>query len=274
MNRKRNHLTLIGCIYCGLTGLASAAISVHGSSTAYTETGGDWQSMGTNDIDTSGGLGTDGYVFFGVFNGTNTSSVANGGEGPHDYATGSASGSFPAYVTANSGGSNFSFIADEFSAYGVIDDPNFTDGTDTLGGFAAGTDGAAGTDRELINFTVFGLAVGQTVRVGVLGGLASGDGRWDSTSITLSDGASSATVGDHATSPLAINPGGVEAGWVFFDIDADGDYIASATKRLDTQSAGIGGLTFDSIIIPEPSSALLLGVGLAAFALRRRKTVA
>lgn len=255
-----------------LIGAAHAAITIHGSATNYTETGGDWQTMGTNDIDASGGLGTDGYIFFGVFDGLNTSGP-NGGS--HTYAAGTPAGnvSLPTYVTTHGPGTDFGAIADEFPGYGEIDDPNFNDGTNTLGGFALGTGGAAGTSRELSSFTVAGLAPGQTVRVGVLAGIeANPDGRWDSTSLTLSDGVSSATVGDHTNNPLPADPGGVNTGWAFFDIDADGVYTVSGTKRLTNQGAGISGITFDSVVIPEPSSGLLLLAGaLSALGMRRRQ---
>ncbi len=253
-------------------GICDAEIVIHGSSTAYTETGGDWQTMGTNDIDGSGGLGTDGYFFFGIFDGQNTSGT-NGGT--HSYADVAATPSFdvPSYITAHGAGANFTAIADEFTGYGMIDDPNFTDGTNTLGGFALGTGGGAGTSRELHTFTISGLASNTTVRIGVLGGIeANTNGRWDSTSFTLTDGTDSETVGDHTTSPLAANPGGVNAGWIFFDVDADGTYAISATKRLATQGAGLAGVTFDSVTsIPEPSSLALLVLGLVGLTYRRRR---
>lgn len=233
-------------------GTGYAGITIHGNPSAYQETGGDWQSMGTNDIDGSGGLGTDGYIFFGVFDGFNTSGP-NGGA--HDYLTGTPAGSvsLPGYISSHAAGADFGAIADEFAGYGSIDNPNFMDGTDTLGGFAlAGGAGGEGTNRELVTFTVSGLPAGDTVRVGILAGIeANGDGRWDSTSITLSDGITSATVGDHINSPLPANPGGTNTGWVFFDIDADGTYGVSGTKRggvgNGNQGPGVSGITFDSI---------------------------
>ena len=233
---------LIPAVFSGLLIPTQGEITIHGSTTAYQETGGDWLTMGANDIDSNGSLGTDGYIFFGVFDGVNTS-----GGSAHNYEDGTVSSSFPSYVTANSAGANFTSIADEFDGYGEIDNPDLLDGTNTLGGAAVATNGNAGTNNEIINFTISGLTVDQTVRIGVLAGLINGDGRWDSTSITLSDGISSATVGDHDTNPLEINPGGVESGWVFFDVDADGDYTISATKRVNNQGSSIAGLTFDSV---------------------------
>ena len=154
----------------------------------------------------------------------------------------------PSYISMHGPGVNFTAIADEFNGYGSIDNPNFTDGTDTLSGFALATGGGAGDVREIATFTVTGLPAGNTVRVGLLGGVeATADGRWDSTSFTLSDGTVSATVGDHNLTPLPANPGGINTGWVFFDIDMDGTYTVSGTKRLPGQGAGLAGITFDSI---------------------------
>ena len=228
-----------------------AGITIHGSTTDYQETGGDWQTMGTNDIDGDGGLGTDGFIFYGQFDGFNTAG-ANGGN--HNYDEGTAGGSInlPSYVSAHGPGVDFTGIADEFNGYGAIDNPNFTDGTDTLGGVAlAGGAGGVGENRELTTFTISELPAGSIVRVGILAGVEStNDGRWDPTSITLSDGIDSVTVGDDLTSPLPLNPGDVNTGWVFFDIDANGVYAISGSKRdagNGNQGPGVSGITFDSI---------------------------
>jgi len=220
------------------TGAGIASISVHGSSTAYTETGGDWLSMDSNDIDESGGLGTDGFIFFGDFNN------ASNNNRPFSHHVEER----PSYVTSFAAGANFVSVADEFNGYGAIDDPNTLDGTNRRSGFAIGTTGAAGASNEIVLFTINNLSDGAVVRVGVLAGVeGNSDGRWDPTSITLSGGGDSATVGDHATSQLSPNPGGSNSGWVFFDLDQDGSYAVSVTKRRATQGAGVAGLTFDSL---------------------------
>ncbi len=49
-------ITLLGIGLCGVS-RSRAGIIVHGSTPDYQETGGDWHTMGTNDIDGDGGLG-------------------------------------------------------------------------------------------------------------------------------------------------------------------------------------------------------------------------
>ncbi|MEP4077179.1 PQQ-dependent sugar dehydrogenase [Haloferula sp.] len=253
----RNALVKLGLIALAPLSLllcletAHGQITIHGSSSAYTETGGDWLSMGSNDIDGSGGLGTDGWLFF------MDSDASSGGIVFSDHVK-----STPSYVTGFFQGANVTGGADDYGGYGQIDDPNTLDGSDIGAGFLNSTTGNAGTNNEIVTFTVAGLAANTEVRVGVLAGIESNsDGRWDPTSITLSDGSSSATVGVHGTSDLIENPGGGNTGWVFFDIDADGTYAVSCTKRVNNQGSGIAGLTFDSAITgpPPPSSTLLEG---------------
>ena len=255
---------------CFLPTTANADITIHGSATTYTETGGDWLTLGANDIDGSGGRGTDGYLFFGNFDGF--------GQGGQSYVGGTPDGNRlrPSYITDDGPATDFSGIADEFG-YGEIDNPNFVgeanEGDDTEGGIALGANGTAGTFNEIITFTVAGLVDFQTVRVGVLGGVEdAGNGQFDSTSFTLSDGTNSATIGDAVSSQLASNPGGTNTGWVFFDLNADGVYTLGGTKRLDAGGAAIGGLTFDSVVgVPEPSSLAVLGLGMIALVTRRRR---
>lgn len=243
-----NSFKLSLLLSCALAITAQAEITIHGSSTAYTETGGNWLTMGSNDIDESGGLGTDGWFFFGNFNG------AQQNEQPFSFHVKNT----PSYVSGFAQGVNFTDAADEFNGYGEIDDPNLLNGVDEDGGFGLSRTGGAGANNEVITFTVNSLLGGTIVRVGILGGIESaGDGRWDPTSITLSEGSNSETVGNHSSSPLPANPGGTNTGWVFFDIDSNGTYRVSATKRFSGNGAGIGGLTFDSVIgtdITDPTS--------------------
>ncbi|MBX2853118.1 MAG: PEP-CTERM sorting domain-containing protein [Phycisphaeraceae bacterium] len=253
-----------GSVHAGIT------IPIGLSTTAYHEINtGDWLTMGTNDIDGSGGLGTDGWAFAGTSNGPafNTG-VGSGNSGTFDVLS-----SLPSYVTSltqgnatlgtTAGGTN-----SPFNGYAQIDDPVLLDGTDAFAGFwiVRESNSSSGNTNELVKFAVSGLAAGQVVRVGVLS--ATGDNNnWAPTSISLTDGGTTATIGSHGGTQLNGPASGVSPGWVFFDIDADGDYIVQGTDRFNAQGAGIGGLTFDSV--PEPGSLGLLGLG-GLCLLRRR----
>ena len=254
--------------YAGLIGFLNpqpcfADITIVGSATGYPETGGDWLSMGINDIDGSGGLGTDGFLIFGNYNGVGATNQTFGNDVRNT----------PVYVSSFSAGANFHSIADELVGYGIIDEPNLLDGTNTNGGVAVGFGSGAGSSVEIFTFDVSGLTPGRVVRVGILSGTEGNlDGRWDPTSITLSEGVNSGTVGNHNTSQLAQNPGGTNTGWVFFDINANGTYGVSGTARLATQGVGFGGITFDSITsIPEPAFGGILVLCGLILTLRYRK---
>lgn len=266
MKKRRIQQTLtVAGLSLTFIGSASAALTLHGSATAYTEAGNDWLSMGANDIDTSGGLGTDGFIMAGLYDGTSTNNDSR-------FTTTS---SLPSYVSNVTGGSNVIGTTYGNPAYGNIDNPLLLDGTDQKAGFWIATGGNAGDSREIIKFDVAALEIGQTVRIGIFAGMQqTTDGRWDPTSITLTDGSATATVGNHGTNNLTQQPGGSHTGngWVFFDIDAGGSsYTVTATKRLTGQGASLSGLTFDSITIPEPSTGLLGLLGALMLGTRRRR---
>ena len=243
---------------------AAASIAVHGSTTAYQETGGNWKTKGANDIDGSGGLGTDGWLFFGNFDGVTDNTDLG-------FANGTQS-NLPAYASIDP--TTYLAGAPEYG-YGVIDNPLYPGSgpaTDVSGFGSTGNTGSPGDDLNIVDIVISGLPSGQTVRLGVLGGVeATADGRWDATSYTLTDGVNTATVGQHGVNNLAISPGGVNTGWVFFDVDSDGTYTLSGTKRNvggNSRGVGIGGITFD--VIPEPATAALAAIGLLGLRRRRR----
>ena len=220
----------------GLVAVLSAEITIVGNQVDYTSNDPNWLSHTTYDIDANG-LGTDGFFFFGDY-------ANNGSRNIRSFQL--FQDSLPSYVSNVSQGAGFSRVAEGFSSYGVIDSPISLDGSDAIAGFAYSVIGSAGSNNEILTFDVTGLSGNKTVRVGVLAGIhGASNGRWDPTSITLSDGESSATVGDHNTSPLPSDSPH-DTSWVFFDIDQNGTYSVSVTRRFDTQGAGIGGITFDS----------------------------
>jgi len=222
-----------------LLSIVAAGILPVGSEVSYVETGGDWLTMSANDVGDDGRLGTDGFIFYGAFD-----SFAGNGFG---YSTNEAS--LPSYISSHSAGSDFSSVAYGYALYGAIDSPVSLDGQDTNAGvaLASGSGVVAGTELDVVTFTITTLDEGDVVRVGVLSGVeGNADGRWDPTSVSLASGSYKATVGNHSSSPLEANPGGVNSGWVFFDVYSAGTYTISGTTRT-TNSGGvsIGGITFD-----------------------------
>ena len=69
---KTNMKTLTSLIMASVLGIGAgqANIVVHGSTTDLSGDWCDWLTMASNDIDGSSGLGSDGYIFFGDFDGT------------------------------------------------------------------------------------------------------------------------------------------------------------------------------------------------------------
>ncbi|MDP0492415.1 MAG: hypothetical protein Q7Q71_15310 [Verrucomicrobiota bacterium JB023] len=202
----------------------------------YTATGGDWLSLGLFDIDGDGSLGTDGFIFFGDFTGIQI----NGQPYTHQVV----SDPLPSYLEFHGPGVDFVAAASGYNGYGEIDDPNLLDGTDQRSGFGLATGGSAGAVTELMTFDISNLTPGQVVRVGILGGVSpSADGRWDPTALFLrsSNGYDKAGLG------LEANPGGVQAGWLFFEITENGTYTISGAQRLNSQGSSVAGITFDSV---------------------------
>ncbi|MEN8848557.1 MAG: hypothetical protein ABF377_10845 [Akkermansiaceae bacterium] len=212
----------------------------------YMTTGGNWLTdFGAFDIDGDGQLGTDGFIFFGELapgiaeiNGQPYRDAADG-----DLFTGIESNSLPSYLVSHGPGADFVSIAWGYAPYGLIDDPSVLDGTDVLGGVAVSNLGSAGDSLELVDFEIANLSAGQIVRVGILGGVeGTAGGNWDPTAISLTgpNGYAKQAI------ELEIDPGGVNAGWLFFDITDEGAYTVSATRRLEIAGVGVAGLTFDS----------------------------
>jgi len=218
---------------------ALAQIQIVSSSVDYAEKSGDWLTMPNHDVGSDGRLGSDGYIFYGRFDGNSAYNLG--------YSTNITS--LPSYVSGHSAGADFTSVAFGYASYGVIDNPRTLDGQDAYAGVVVASNGSseAGTELEIMNFTITELAVGDVVRVGILLGVeGSADGRWDPTSVSLSDGSNKVTIGDHNSSPLLADAGGSNTGWVFFDVFAPGTYTISATKRLTgTRGVTVGGVTFD-----------------------------
>ena len=259
-----------------LTGTDSAAITLAGPATGYASSDPNWLTNTINDID-GNGLGTDGFIFFGDFQPGNAGNTNPNNDGAGnifaDPPLGNNAGLFttsqPSYVsTASTIGANSGNVG-QFD-YELIDNPLTLDGTDEVAGNLLVT--GAGSAVE---FTVSGLAANTTVRVGVLGAVLNDDdrARFDAPEISLTDGTDTVSVTGLPNLSDGTDPD-AGLGWVFFDIDADGTYgiaVPPDAAGVDPDVTGLGGVTFDSIVVPEPSTAILALFGGAIGFMRRRR---
>lgn len=255
----------------GLACAANAGIALYGNGTGYDSNNKDWMSETGVDID-SNGLGTDGYIFYGDFVAEGANSTY-GGVGTAITAINSSlvTDVLPSYVTAATVGADCNNKIGNFSGYEALDNPLIGDGTDGICGQLVVLAGGGG---EALNFTISGLAVDETVRVGVVTVLNDDTrARMDIPEIGLTDGTTTVSVTDLPNLSSSTNT--VGPGWVFFDIDSDGDYsvvFADGTTDggVDTFAhTSLGGMTFDTI--PEPATlGLVAAFGGAIMFIRRR----
>ncbi|CAA6677560.1 MULTISPECIES: PEP-CTERM sorting domain-containing protein [unclassified Lentimonas] len=271
MNKKTLAFSGVAILAASLT--SQAAIDIYGATTGYQSTSKDWLSNTSDDID-GNGLGSDGYIFFGNFPASAQGNNTNPGNDENENIFGDnllssalITTSQPTYVSTAATGAGSSNIG-RFNGYEHIDSPLLGDGTDRVAGNLLFS---STSPVEVIEFTVSGLAANTTIRVGVLGAVLNDDNRarFGLASIGLTDGLTTKTI--TGLPNLSDGTAGASLGWVFFDIDSDGDYSVLATAS--TTTSGLGGLTFDSVIVPEPSSyALLAGcLALTSVMIRRRR---
>ena len=260
-------LTLVGASIV-LTGTASAVITIAGPATGYGSTDPNWLTNTTNDIDANG-LGTDGYFFFGDFDGMGGNQNAPNDDNENIFGANQLPAALltavqPTYITtAATVGATSGFIG-SFS-HDALDNPLATGGADGIGSNLLTT----GTG-EAVSFTIDGLATNTTVRVGVVNVFNDDDrARFSIPQISLTDGVEPAVA---VTDLPNISDPAAGLGWVFFDIDSDGTYtIAAPGGAPNPPVGGIGGVTFDSIVVPEPSTAILALFGAAVGFMRRRR---
>lgn len=239
-----------------LAGTASyGAISLYGDGDGYDSNNKDWQSNTADDID-GNGLGTDGYIFFGDF--VAESANVSWGADPDITAISSnlVTDVLPSYVTAASMGADATTKIGNYPGYEALDNPLIGDGTDGVCG------NIVISGDKALDFTVSGLSAGATIRVGVVTVLNDDiRARFDAPVISLTDGSDTVSVTNLPNLSGSDNTDG--PGWVFFDVDSDGDYTVlipngSATDDgADKATAvnGLGGVTFDSF--PQGTGATL-----------------
>ena len=128
---------------------------------------------------------------------------------------------------------------------------------------------------DLFSFTLNAdQAVDETLRLGVFGGTNNNDLRIGFTELQVTAGGIDSSI---VTSDRTANSGNAPDLY-FFDItglSAGDEIIISAANSNTTgnnfNTASISGFTLDTAVVPEPSSAALLGLGGLALLLRRRK---
>ncbi|MGJ8651227.1 MAG: PEP-CTERM sorting domain-containing protein [Opitutaceae bacterium] len=269
---KTNTLILTSAAFLTASLAANAGIAIFGGATGYQSTNKDWLTETTNDID-GNGLGTDGYIFFGNFPVTTPNNNTNPGNDQNENIFGAnvmsstlLTASQPGYISTAATGADSSNIG-RYAGYESIDSPILADGTDRVAGNLL----VSGPGYEALEFTVSDLAADTTIRVGILTVLNDDDrARFTIPNIRLTDGVNIASV--TGLPNLSDGTAGASLGWVFFDIDSDGDYTIIVEGGAPNPTvAGLGGVTFDTV--PEPSAyALLAGcLALSSVMLRRRR---
>lgn len=242
-----------------LTPTAEAGIALYGDGDGYDSNNKDWMTNTADDID-GNGLGTDGYIFFGDF----VAEGANVGWGGNPDITAISSNLvtdlLPTYVTSASMGADCNSKVGSFPHYEAIDNPLIGDGTDGVcGNIIVNAPG----NGEALDFTVSNLPTGAIIRLGVVTVLNDGSSaaRWDIPTIALTDGTDTVSV---TNLPNLSDPADTSGpGWVFFDIDSNGDYTVLLPPDLagvDPDHTGLGGVTFDTFV-PGPGAALLFAPG-------------
>lgn len=231
--------TLLACT--AIIGSAQAAtVSYLGLDTT---TGADWRTASTAksatfDVDGDNIYGTDGY-----FMGFTALGAANS-----NIETGRTKSDVPSYISSLASGGAF-FVSDNYVNF---DDP---------------TGPGEGNGALYYNTgTKFTFTVDQATEfvLTVLIGQNAGGGA--PTSITINQ-----TTGGSATATTGTLSGtSSEADYAFFSIDAaagdvfDVDIVAS-------NSTGITGVAFDTVVIPEPATGAMALIGLGVMASRRRR---
>lgn len=175
----------------------------------------------------------------------------------------------PSYLTAT-------VVATNINNFSSIDDPNNPTGNDISTGTLHDNNAGLGVETvPLLQFVMTGtVPIGEILRVGILiDGVGSANGT-NSATYTLKQ-----TVGGSATATTAAlfyQDGGLDV--TYFDLTnfsvGDTFVVTSTTSATNTEFSSsfeqVIGVTFDTGVVPEPSAALLGGLGLLALLRRRR----
>ncbi len=159
--------------------------------------------------------------------------------------------------------------------YSDIDDPTATPGVDVAdwsiqSGWVRdnSNSSSAGDWQELLTFTIDSTTP-SAIRVGIMASTMD-NANFSPSGIRLTE------AGGAETTITGLSRVARLTGMVFFDIDLNGE--TSGTFSISAQTGvtapGIAGVTFDEIIatpIPEPSTAAIMGLGIGALLMRRKR---
>ena len=239
---KKNSTIPSLLVSLGLSASASAAVSLLGvDSTA----GANWRTAANLEADNE--YGTSGYVVFGL---NEADAVYTQ---PFDTSDANLLNAYnlPAGITVSTADTNIGMWSGNNANFGEIQDPG--DGNAITNSPVLAN--SAGTRQFTIS-----RATSSDYRITLL--TASGDNQGTEFTLTVNDGAGAVTSSyDHLVNGLAYH---------VFDIsDGTSDIVIDISSTAENRS--ITGIAFDAVPVPEPSSALLLGLGMLGVSLRRRR---
>lgn len=223
------------------TGSVRGALAIAGSDI---DLGSGWRSGAVpSDIDGNGVLGSDGYIFV---------------RGPIEIVS-------PGYGTLSAISTQ---IYSGNEDYSLVDDPLTTPGLTptTVNG---GTWNGGGTDVNRGRLTLNrDLLIGETIRVGLMVDNLDFT-NWNPASIRVTDSSG----GDSGQITLADPTENRVPDWYYFDITglSNGATVDIYATQGINGGATIGAMSLDSSVVPEPTTAVLLGLGGLAMIFRRRK---